>query len=223
MKTLFLNIFLFLVYCPKYCFSQTDTIPKHFLGANIAAAVLSGELGFYYEYAFHPSLQLTTSYGHRFWQFSIIENGRSGGDFKYLAQQADILRLGIKKQISRAKYRLATKYVVFQTSYWNMRSPKYTTRDGSNGLNDIRRDVISVNRKMFNGSIGFGMCTYQSEHFYSDAFIMLGVSTGNKSTHYYSWGWGGNDNDYDYPPDTIEKDKTLLPTIDIGYCLGFGW
>ena len=224
MRNLQIVFFFLLVLFSNNCFAQKDTIANNHLSGNIVSAVLSGELGFYYEHSISKTCSFRISYGHRFWQGSIIKNGDVGGDYKYLPQEADVARLGIKKYLgANEKWKGKNSYIVFQTSYWHMQSPKYTTTNGSNGSNTSKREVVSVERKMLNGSVGFGSMHYYNKHFFSDTFIQFGVSKGHKFTQYYSYGWAEHEDAFLYPPKTIEKEDTFLPTIDIGFCLGYCW
>ena len=206
------------------CIAQSNSIPKHYISFNIPSAILSGELGFYYDTHLSKTFDLRASYGHRFWQFNVIKNGDVGGDYKYLPQRADIARFSLITHFHPSELETnSSLFLIFQPSYWKLQTPKYITTDGSNGLNSSTRYVISVQRKMFNSSIGFGHMLNINKHFYTDMFLLFGISFGTKYTHYYTRGYAGHEDIYIYPENTIESRESILPTIDIGTRIGYRW
>ncbi len=74
MKGCCLLIFFITNFCIT-CKGQVDTIPPHRLSANVAYGILFKEAGLYYNYQFKARRVCEFSYGHRFHNLTIIENG----------------------------------------------------------------------------------------------------------------------------------------------------
>lgn len=200
--------------------AQTDSLPHHHLSVNLSAATISGEVGFYYDYRFSEKIGFQLSYGHRFYSFNMIANGGSGFDYKYFPQQGDIVRLGVKKFFTFKNGPVPTTYMMARLSFWNLHTPVYTIRYGSNGLNSTPREVISVDKNVANLGVGFGKEVYFGRHGFLDFFISYGLSIGQKKTHFYYHGYS-NQYEYLYPDNTFRKTVALFPTIETGCKIGF--
>ena len=204
-------------------FGQMDSI-KNNITTNIASGIISQEVGLYYDLKHTNKSILEFSYAHRFHNLTIIENGGDGGEYKIWKQTGDIARIGYKIFYNSInKYSVFNPYIYYRLSYWNLHTPIYTTRYGSNGLNSTKREVVSVDKNLINFAIGFGKSEQIDEHFYSDFFLILGVSAGQKKTHKYSYGYSGSGNEYQYPSNTFERTVTVLPTLELGINLGYYW
>lgn len=204
-------------------FAQTNST-IHYLSTNIASGILVQEAGLYYGATSHDNKILEFSYGHRFHNLTIIENGGVGGDYIFWKQTGDIVRLGFKilnEKINKESNKIG--YTYFRLSYWNLHTPNYTNRYGSNGLNMIKREVVSVNKDLLNIAIGFGKIKQLSKQSFIDFFLIFGVSAGQKTIHKYSYGFYGSGSDFYYPENTFEKNNTLYPTIELGFNLGGRW
>jgi hypothetical protein len=224
MKKIILILCIIISFLNGSVLSQTDSLCRYNLSANILAGALSGEAGFYFDYQISRFSVLRSSYAHRFWQANIIENGGAGSSIQYLACQSDVVRFGLKQYFYiPKKNKIGKYYVVAQAVYMKMNTPKYTTRYGSNGLNNIPRAVISVDRSMLGGSVGFGKTIYKSSKSFTETFFLFGLAGGDKTTTKYSGGNSGDGNEFDHNPDIVIKEKGIFPIIDIGITIGYCW
>lgn len=218
-------ILVFLFIC-TLSFAQKDSIHKNHLSMNLAAGIISGEVGLYYDYRLSNKVAFQLSYGHRFYNFHIIVNGGYGLNYKYFPQQGDIIRLGVKKYFREViDVKPRSFYLTYRLSYWNLHTPKYTTKDpaASNGMNMIRREIVSEDVNALNGAFGIGRELRADSTSSFDLFFTMGVSVGQKNTHKYSYGGSGSGDDYMYPPNTIVKTTTFYPTFELGWKFGYGW
>lgn len=200
--------------------AQTDSFPRHHFSFNIAAGIHSGEVGFYYDVRVSKLIGLQLSYGHRFYSFNFIENGGSGLDYKYLAQQGDVARVGVKLFFtSNPDVKVPSSYFLYRVSVWKLHTPTYITRDGSNGLNGTSREVISVDKEVVNFAVGVGKEFHIEKHFYIDLFVCIGVSAGKRKVHKYYYGYS-DPYQFKYPDNTYETYPTLFPTLELGFKLG---
>jgi hypothetical protein len=218
--------FLFFLLISRFCITckgQVDTIPAHRLSANVAYGILFKEAGLYYNYQYKPNRVFELSYGHRFHNVTIIENGGPGGDFIFWKQTADIVRIGIKTFAkAQEKFKNSSPYLYCRLSFWNEHTPKFTMAYGSNGTSGTPRDVLSVDKNVVNVGLGFGKTALLDEHFYTDLFLVFGISAGQKKIHKYTY--GGNDGiSFSYPENTFIRSTTLFPTIEIGVNIGLYW
>lgn len=223
MKTLSLLFIYLSTLITNVVFAQTSS-NSHYLSTNIASGIFFQEAGFYYGVTSHDNKILEFSYAHRFHNLTIIENGGVGGAYIFWKQTGDIIRLGYKyfnEGIDKESNKI--RYTYFRFSYWNLHTPNYTNRYGSNGLNMIKREVVSVNKNLLNIAIGFGKIKQLSKQSFIDYFIIFGVSAGQKTIHKYSYGFFGSGSDFLYPENTFEKNNTLYPTIELGFNLGGRW
>jgi hypothetical protein len=202
--------------------AQKDSLYKNRLSTNIAAALMSGEAGLYYDYRLSNTIGFQLSYGHRFYNFNIIENGGPGAGYKYFAQQGDIIRLGGKLYFMEYGKINRTKYATIRLSYWNLHTPKYTNRDGPNGINSTPREIVSEDKNVLNIAAGMGKEINLKKTLFIDLFLSFGLSMGEKNTHKYSV-VGVPYGSYIYPPNTFLKTAAVFPTIEFGFKVGFGW
>jgi hypothetical protein len=217
-------IFLFLSI--PHCISvqaQKDTIPRHHLSANIAAGMLSGELGFYYDLRVSKYIGLQLSYGHRFYSFNLVENGIYDFDYKYAPQQGDIARIGVKVFFTRKPdIALPPAYFLYRFSYWKFHTPTYTVTHANSGWGNTEMEVLSVDKDVFNFGIGVGKEFHFENHLYMDMFASIGISQGKKITYKY---YHGHSDPYEikYPDNTYTTEPALFPTLELGFKLGGFW
>jgi len=197
---------------------------RYGISTNIFAGFVNGEIGCYFEYPLLKNISAHFSYGHRLYQFNIIQNGGSGPDIKYLAQRGHIIRTGVRK-FSGEMFELpySGRYVLFQTSYWNLHTPKHITRYGANGVGGTLREVISVDKNLINLSVGLGKKRIFNSHFILDIFLAGGISVGEKKIHKYSWGRYDDGDTNLFPPNTFVYESSISPTVDIGINLGYAF
>ncbi len=228
MKIPILKLFCyFMVSCgflfPISIKAQNDTVRSHYISGNLLALAIAGEVGFYYEYWTHPLISYRASYGHRFWQPNIIENGGAGSGIQYYPGQADAVRLGIKIHSFNSKTRvMKAGYGLCQLNGFFFDSGKYTTRQGSNGLNSTRRWVTKIERYMGGVTLGGGFIKMLDGNMFADYFLAVGFAMGSKKTTNYSYGTSDG-NQFDYDPDVVEKSKALMPLLEFGICVGGFW
>jgi len=204
-------------------FGQIDSV-KNNITINIASGIIFQEAGFYYNLKHSEYSSIEFSYAHRFHDLTIIKNGGEGADNKIWKQTGDILRLGYKAyHKSRKKFSNYNPYLYYRLSYWNLHTPKYTTRYGSNGMNSTKREIISVDKNVVNLALGFGKSEQISDHFYTDFFLIFGLSAGQKKVHKYSYGYSGSGSEFQYPSNTFERKTTIFPSIELGINIGYYW
>lgn len=219
-------IFLSLFFIANFhcIFGQVDSIKKNHLSVNLASGLISGEAGFFYDRKIRNEFAIQVSYGHRFYNFNIIQNGGEGLGYKYFPQTADIVRIGFKKFIrTRRDKGFKPVYLTSRLSYWNLHTPKYCNRHGSNGYNGILRETVSVDKNWGNLSVGIGKEFYPTKHLFFDVFYSAGVSIGQKKAHLYSYGNSGSCDSDLYPENTFRKSFSFSFTIELGCKLGFSW
>ena len=208
--------------------AQIDSAYKNHLSVNLAAGLISGEVGFYYDRRLTNRIAFQLSYGHRFYSFNLIHNGGPEGQgLSYIIhpQYGDIFRIGLKKYIRIRNNGMArTAYLITsRLSYWNLHTPKYTRLiNGSNGYSTSHREVISVDKNVLNLTFGIGREIIYNHSFFLDLFYCFGLSVGQKKTHMYTSG-DQNHVYLIYPPNTFVKTIALFPTIELGFKVGFGW
>lgn len=214
-------ILVFLFICTS-TIAQKDSIFKNHLSVNLASALISGEVGLYYDYRLSDRVAFQLSYGHRFYSPNIIQSG-GHSSYQIFPQTGDIIRIGLKKYL-RVKNDLMARsaYLTYRLSYWNLHTPKYTNRDGPNGYNMILREVVSVDKNVLNVAFGIGKEINFNKSLFLDLFYTIGASAGQKKTHKYSYG-DSNAASYMYPTNTIVKSLALFPTIELGIKVGIGW
>lgn len=203
------------------CFAQNDSA-KCSLSTNIASGIFFQEAGLYYNLQLSHKSLLEISYGHRFRHITIIENGGKGSEYKFWKQTGDVLRIGYKVYHSpRNKYSSYSPYYYYRISYWNLHTPKYTTRNGSNGLSSTIREVVSADKNLVNLAIGIGKSEQYDNHFFTDFFFIMGLSIGSRRTHQYSYGYSGTE--FSYPVDAFKNTSVICPTVEIGVNVGYFW
>lgn len=218
-----LPLLLFLI-CIHNLIAQSDSIKKNHLSVNLASGLISGEVGFFYDHRINDKFAYQISYGHRFYNFNIIVNGGSGLGYLILPQTGDIARIGFKRFImTRRDKGIKPVYLTGRLSYWNLHTPKYCTRDGSNGLNSILRETISVEKYWGNIAVGIGKEFYPRQHIFFDLFYSVGISAGVKKIHKYAYGMSGSCDSETYPDNTFKKKFSICPTIELGCKFGFSW
>lgn len=199
---------------------QKDSLRKNHISFNIAAGLISGEVGLYFDHRISDKFGFQLSYGHRFYNFNLVKNGGSGFGILYFPQTSDIIRVGVKKYLKSNNITNQNKYFIYRISAWNLHTPKYTTReDGSNGLSLIKRSVISVDKNVLNFALGIGK-EINKKYLYVDLFASLAVSAGLKKTHIYSSGYGGSATN-EYYNNKFIKTFAFFPTIEFGCKIGF--
>ena len=118
-------LLLFIFTCVTV-FGQNDSVRKNHYSMNIAAGVISGEVGLYFDHRISDRLGLELSYGHRFYSFNFVQGG---GDqaYKYVPQTADVIRVGLKTYIGSNSNTIGkpNKYIVYRLGAWNLHTPKY--------------------------------------------------------------------------------------------------
>jgi len=215
--------FLFVILLLLNSYGQRDSV-RNSVTTNLIAGVLFQEVGLYYNIKLSSHTLIELSYAHRFRNLTIIKNGGSGGEYKLWKQTGDIIRVGFKTYF-QADYQFSnyTPYNYFRMSYWNLHTPKYTTREGPNGYNTSLREVISVDKNLINLALGLGKSEQIDEHLFMDFFFAVGLSVGSKRIHKYSYDKSGNGTAILYPDNTIEKTFSILPTIELGFNIGYFW
>ena len=205
---------------PDTAHAQFDSTKSHYLSFNALAFTLAGEVGFYYEYWPKPSISYRISYGHRFWQPNVIKNGGSGSGIQYYPGKADAIRLGFKfHPFEYGTGESKPGYFLCQLNGFFFDSGKYTTREGSNGLNSIPRWVTKVERFMGGMTLGGGFTKIHKPTLCIDYFLAVGFCFGNKRTTDYSYG-ASNGNQYDYNHDRVETTNAAMPLLEVGICIG---
>jgi len=201
---------------------QNEENRKIYLSSNVASGLISGEANLYLDYKLSENSCLQLSYGHRFYSFNLIKNGGSGSGIKYLPQQADVIRIGIKRYLKIENSNLQrTKYLIYRLSYWNLHTPKYTNRSGSNGLNSSHREIVSVDKNVGNFAFGIGKEVSSNKQLFIDLFLCIGISIGEKNTHRYSYtSYAGQ---IELPSNTFERSTSIFPTVELGCKIGIGW
>jgi hypothetical protein len=215
-------LFLFIHACISVQ-AQKDTLLRHHLSANIAAGMLSGELGLYYDLRVSNYIGLQLSYGHRFYNFNLVENGMYDFDYKYVPQRGDIARVGIKVFFTPKSYtELPSAYFLYRFSYWKLHTPTYTVTHANSGLGNAEMEVLSVDKDVFNFGIGVGKEFHFENHVYMDMFVSIGISNGKKITYRY---YHGHSDPYEikYPDNTYSTEPALFPTLELGFKLGGFW
>jgi hypothetical protein len=206
--------------------AQADSVGqpgRHHLSVNMAAGLISGEANVYYDLKLSSKWGAFISYGHRFYSFNMVEDGGGGSGYRFVSQTGDIVRIGLKRYWSFNTSTEPAFYLLGRIGYWNLHTPKYIKRYGSNGLNTTTREVISVDKNVGNIGIGIGKELHFKRHLFIDMFLSAGISCGEKEIHVYSSGAsGGSAVNFTYPPNTFRKVIALFPTIELGFKLG-GW
>src|SRR6185295_19318443 len=192
----------------------------HCFSINLPAAAISGEIGGYYDLRWSRKIGFQVAYGHRFYNVNFILNGGEGSGILYHPQQADVFRLGLKRYFTFKNIDVPSTYLLFRTAYWQLHTPTYIVRHGSNGLNTTPREVISVDKYDANLGFGIGKELFFKKHFFVDAFVSLGFCVGEKKIHQYYYG-DSNPYRYKYPDHTFQKKLSFFPTIELGLRLGF--
>ncbi|MBK9636862.1 MAG: hypothetical protein IPO63_03265 [Bacteroidetes bacterium] len=219
---------LIICFCILYLFSnpcqgQRDSV-RNSLSTNLVSGIIFQEAGLYYNIKLSSTSLLELSYAHRFRNLTIIKNGGSGSEFKLWKQTGDIVRIGFKAYHEpNYAYSNYSPYFYSRISYWNLHTPKYTTRRGSNGYNSTFREVVSADKNLINLALGLGKSEQVDEHFFTDFFLVVGASIGMKSTHKYTYDSSGNGTTYSYPKNTRVETLTILPTIELGVNVGYFW
>ncbi|MBK7966164.1 MAG: hypothetical protein IPK10_13375 [Bacteroidetes bacterium] len=222
MKKLILSLYL-LCFCSLQSFSQQDSV-RNSVTTNIISGVLFQEAGLYYNIKITSSSLVELSYAHRFRDLTIIKNGGDGGEFKLWKQTSDIVRIGFKSYHEiESVYSNFTPYFYARMSYWNLHTPKFTTRSGSNSTFNIKREVVSWDRNLVNMALGFGKSEQMDEHLFIDFFVVAGFSIGTKRIHKYTYDSTGNGTALKYPENTIENTLSIFPTIELGFNVGYFW
>lgn len=220
-----LSFILAFIFISSISIAQKDSIRKNHISVNIAAGLISGEVGLYYDYRLSKKFTFQLSYGHRFYNFHLVVN-EDGKRNTYFPQQGDIIRIGLKKyfrEIANVKSRLF--YYTYRLSYWNMRTPKYTTIGNANPQSHsptvtmpvavtVPREVISEQFNVLNVAFGIGREIYIGSRSSFDSFFSFGVSVGQKATHKYP-----DNSNHQY----IEKTGEIFPTLELGCKIGLGW
>ncbi|HEX8516354.1 MAG TPA: hypothetical protein VF868_09160 [Bacteroidia bacterium] len=201
-------------------FAQNDSIRKNHFSINLASGLISGEVGLYYDHRISDKYGFLLSYGHRFYNFNFIINGGSGYGYRYFPQTADIIRIGLKKYWRNRPNSTEARhsYFLYRVSAWNLHTPKYTTRQGSNGLNGIERSVVAVDKNVVNCGFGVGR-EISKKYLFMDLFASVGISAGLKKIHVYSTGYSGSATDKYYDNRYIQT-LALFPTIELGVKIG---
>lgn len=222
MKIFLLSIHLLcLGYLNAFC--QQDSV-RNSVSTNLISGIIFQEAGLYYNIKINSSALIELSYAHRFRDLTIIKNGGKGGEFKLWKQTADIARIGFKSYHEiESKYSNFTPYYYARLSYWNLHTPKFTTRSGSNSTFNTKREVVSWDRNLINFSMGIGQSEQIDEHFFMDFFVVAGFSLGTKRIHKYSYDSTGNGTAFQYPENTIENTLSIFPTIELGFNIGYYW
>jgi hypothetical protein len=222
MKKSILTFFTLFV-CSQYAFGQQDSV-RNSITTNIISAALFQEAGLYYNIRISGSALIELSYAHRFRDLTIIKNGGEGGEFKLWKQTSDIVRIGFKSyhelDIKSSNF---TPYYYARLSYWNLHTPKFTTRSGSNSIFNTKREVVSWDRNLGNMAIGLGFSEQMDEHLFMDFFVVAGFSVGTKRIHKYTYDSTGNGTAFQYPENTIENTLSIFPTIELGFNVGYYW
>lgn len=220
-KALIILVFFFLANCMV---AQKDSLRKNHFSLNLAAITISGEAGLYYDRRLPKNWAIQISFGHRFWNFNVIQHGGYSPSYKILPQTGDVIRLGLKKFLHTSKDKetgYQSFYITGRLSYWYLHTPKYCKRYGSNGYNSILRETISVDKNVGHLSIGAGKEFYSKKHFYYDFSYCLGLGFGQKRTHVYSYGNSGSCNSETNPDNYFRKSFTILPTFELACKIGF--
>jgi hypothetical protein len=205
------------------CQGQRDSV-RNSLSTNLVSGIIFQEAGLYFNLKLSSTSLLELSYAHRFRNLTIIKNGGAGGEFKLWKQTGDIARIGFKVYHEPDnRYSNYSPYYYSRISYWNLHTPKYTTRRGSNGYNSSFREVVSVDKNLINIALGLGKSEQVDEHFFTDFFIIFGASVGTKRTHKYTYDSSGNGTAFQYPKNTIVNDISIAPTIELGVNVGYFW
>lgn len=227
-RLLFCLLFVFI--CAS-AIAQNDSARKNHFSINFASGLFSGEAGLYFDHRISDKFGFQLSYGHRFYNFHIIENGGYGSSILFLPQTADIARIGLKKYLILRNNRTvrSNAYFIYRLSAWNIYTPKYTNRDGSNGLNSITRSVVSIDANVLNFAFGIGK---ESEarvtsgiwkdrgKLFVDFCASGGISFGSSKTHLYSSGSNGTATSV-YYDNRYQQGLTLFPVIELGCKVGF--
>ena len=223
----FYFLLILFIFISSYSIAQKDSVCRNHISVNLAAGLISGEVGLYYDRRLSDKYAFQLSYGHRFYSFYLVQSGASGPGILYLPQQADIIRIGLKKyfRLKRHGYKLDNTarspiYFNYRLSYWNLHTPKYTNRNGPNGENDILREVVSEDFNVLNFVFGIGKEFKPKKNLFVDLFATAGLSVGQLILHKYSY--RGDDNEFTYN-DEIRKGLGLLPVLELGCKVGFGW
>lgn len=212
-------IFFFILLTSRLS-AQLDTTRSHYLTGNAVSLLLMGEVGFYYEYWPASKFSFRASYGHRFWQPNVIVNGSSGSGIQYYPGKADVVRLGTKMYFFDDAGDVRKYYLLCHLNGIYFDSGKYTTRNGSNGMNGTFRWVTRVERMMGGMSLGGGTMQKLENRMVIDYFLTIGYVKGEKTITDYSYGGYAEGNIHDYDPDLVEKDEAGMPLIEFGICIG---
>ena len=227
MKKIFLIAFLFPGIATNSAFCQDHSWHKNYLSVNLTSALINGEVGLIYSRVVSDKYEYDISVGHRFWQFNIVASGGGGGfydGYAYLPQTASRIGVGLWKNMDPDRVNHNYKsYTIADLTYSYTKTPTYTNRDGSNGLNGIKREEVSDVRHVLNPALGFAIRSKLSDNLILDFTLQAGASIGYKKEHKYSWGGGGSSDTYYYPENTYAETFTFIPTIDLGLCIGYGW
>ena len=220
---MFRNILVYaMIHLSLQCAAQRDSA-VHYFTTNLASGIFFREAGLYYGHPISHNSLIEISYGHRFYNLTVIENGGEGADYKLWKQTGDLFKIGYKKYYAPKKHKpYKIPYLYLRTGYYDFHTPEYITRRGSNGLNTTFREVISVDKKLINLAVGFGKSEEVSENFIFDFFLIGGISTGNKTVNHHTYG-GTDGNSTAYPPNTKSSEGTLLPSFELGLNVGYYW
>jgi hypothetical protein len=216
-------IFFPICFCSLHVLGQQDSV-RNSVSTNIISGIIFQEAGIYYNIKINSSALIELSYAHRFRDLTIIKNGGEGGELKLWKQTSDIARIGFKSyhelDIKSGNF---TPYFYARLSYWNLHTPKFTTRNGSNSIFNIKREVVSWDRNLVNMALGFGKSEQMDEHLFMDFFVVAGFSVGTKRIHKYTYDSTGNGTAFQYPENTIENTLSIFPTIELGFNVGYYW
>jgi hypothetical protein len=229
MKMKQLTFCLLLVFICASTIAQKDSVRKNHFSINFASGIISGELGLYFDHRLSDKFGFQLSYGHRFYNFHLINNGGYGSSILYFPQTADIVRIGLKKYLMLKKNRAvgSNAYFIYRLSAWNLHTPKYTDREGSNGLNSIKRSVVSIDDNVLNLAFGIGKETdlifasgiCKNKKLFLDLFVSGGISCGPSTVHVYSSGFRGSATD-EYYNNRYIHGLALFPVLELGVKLG---
>lgn len=222
MKNIILSLYILFI-CSPNAFGQQDSV-RNSINTNLISGIIFQEAGLYYNIKINSSALIELSYAHRFRDLTFIKNGGDGGEFKLWKQTSDIVRIGFKSYHEiEFQYSNFTPYYYARLSYWNLHTPKFTTRRGSNSTFNTFREVVSWDRNLINMGMGIGKSEQLDEHLFMDFFVVAGFSVGTKRIHKYTYDSTGNGTAIKYPENTIEKTISIFPTIELGFNIGYFW